>query len=420
VTSAIVDRFHLTFHTNVGSAIDFGVDTTVRDLPTLRTLIRQVEAHAAPSLRLEDAPEELDAAWRVSAGPQTYLPVSLWHPATYEALVTSNQEITASLVRAMQPSGYTCAATIMIVGQAALCFHPLGKIAWGEDTDSEVTASVHTADGKASGWSGQASRNWAVLHPERVIADAIDMAARGRNPVRVEPGRYTAILGSAAVGALFGEGMCSQFNFEDAGPLRHWPPLNGKLTKFNERVADSRLTIWSDPTDPNFGSYPFFDDGTPSGKVTWVDKGVLKALSYDPGTAMQMGVTPVRQPPSFQMSGGTTSIADMIANCERGIYVHRISPFPTIMDWRSAMALGNTRDGCFFIKNGKITSSVINFRFEESPFLMINKILALGVPERVAFGTVRLYRMDGLPLLPIVVPPMMVQDFNFSALCDAV
>ena len=427
VVSAEMDRFHLKFYASIGSGIALDVDTSVRDLPTLQTVFRNIEERATPPLRSEDITEDMDAPWHVSEGPHTYLPVALWHPATYDALVAPSQHVTGPLVERMRTSGFRCAGTIAMIARAHLYFHPLGKLAWGEDTDSEVTATVHALDGKASGWNGQAARNWSLIPPERVVEEAIDMARRNQNRVRVEPGRYTAILGPAAVGALFAE-SCQQFNFDSAMPWKYQVPVHGKKTKIGERVADARLTMWSDPTDPNYGDYPFFDDlesGLPSGKATWVDKGVLTALAYDPGRAMQEGKTPIKTPPSLQISGGNTTIAEMIANCERGIYVHRIGG-TQIVDWDSGMILGNTRNGCFFVKNGKIVSPVIDFRIYESPFQMINQILALGKPERIAFGFGRTrYQSLGnsaevWPTPPIVVPPMMVQDFNFSALCDAI
>jgi len=425
VVSAESDRFHVTFDTAVGSNIRVEIDASIRDFAMLRTLIRQVEAHAAPPLRPEDIDEDPDDPWHVSEGPHMYLPVSLWHPATYDALVAPSQQVTATLVERMGRSGLTCAGTITLVARAELHFHPAGKLAWGEDTDSEVTVTGHTSDGKASGWSGQAARNWSLMHPEHIVDDAIDMARRNQNRVRVEPGRYTAILGPAAVGGLFGRAY-SQIYY-GSGPWSYHPARNGKYTKLGERVCDPRLTMWSDPTDPNYGDYPFFWGGVPSGKATWVDKGVLTALACDPGQAKDIGVTPIKTPRALRISGGDASITDMIANCERGIYVHRITG-PQPVDWKSGMLLGHTRDGCFLVKNGKIVSPVINFRFCESPFLMITKVLALGVPERVAFGSA--FQRLGNALLdrseemgpppPMVVPPMMVQDFNFSALSDAV
>jgi predicted Zn-dependent protease len=64
-----------------------------------------------------------------------------------------------------------------------------------------------------------------------------------------------------------------------------------------------------------------------------------------------------------------------------------------------------TRDGTFLIENGRIKHAVKNFRFNESPVIMLNNLDELGRPERA-----REY----------LIPPMRVRDFTFSSLSDAV
>jgi len=54
---------------------------------------------------------------------------------------------------------------------------------------------------------------------------------------------------------------------------------------------------------------------------------------------------------------------------------------------------------------------VKNFRFNESPVIMLNNLDALGKPERCVSGE------SGLSAL---IPPMRIRDFTFSSLSDAV
>jgi len=70
------------------------------------------------------------------------------------------------------------------------------------------------------------------------------------------------------------------------------------------------------------------------------------------------------------------------------------------------MVTGLTRDGTFLIENGKVTRSIKNLRWNESPLFMLNKIEEVGRAERVAAGT--------------VVPALRVRDWNFTSLSDAV
>ena len=45
---------------------------------------------------------------------------------------------------------------------------------------------------------------------------------------------------------------------------------------------------------------------------------------------------------------------------------------------------GLTRDGTFLIEGGKISRSIQNFRFNESPLFMLNNLEAVGPAQRLA------------------------------------
>jgi predicted Zn-dependent protease len=93
------------------------------------------------------------------------------------------------------------------------------------------------------------------------------------------------------------------------------------------------------------------------------------------------------------------------------------------------MMTGVTRDGCFLVRKGKIERPVKNFRFLVSPFFLLNNLVAMGPTHRAAFGYAPWTRQEenhalGIshdwPRRPMVVPPLMVREFNFNALNDAV
>jgi predicted Zn-dependent protease len=191
---------------------------------------------------------------------------------------------------------------------------------------------------------------------------------------------------------------------------------------------DPRISMWTDPTDSECGDFPFFPNGYPSGRETWIKDGVLRAMAYQVDVGVRRHKTPVLDPLCLRMSGGTTSMDEMIAQCERGIYVTQVSGI-SLPDRHSGTLEGVTRDGCFLIKEGKIHSPVINFRFLQSPILSFNNVEALGVPQRVSFGFAprgghrggrNSSAMLDWPRSPMIVPPMMVRDFNFVALVDAI
>jgi predicted Zn-dependent protease len=81
------------------------------------------------------------------------------------------------------------------------------------------------------------------------------------------------------------------------------------------------------------------------------------------------------------------------------------------VDPRTILFTGLTRDGTFLIENGKVSKSIKNLRFNESPLFMLNNIDSIGPSVRIA-GT------EGGG--PIVMPALKVRDFNFTSLSDAV
>jgi predicted Zn-dependent protease len=104
------------------------------------------------------------------------------------------------------------------------------------------------------------------------------------------------------------------------------------------------------------------------------------------------------------MEGGTASLEDLIKSTERGILVTRFWYIRSV-DPQTLLLTGLTRDGTFYIENGKIMYPVKNFRFNESPIIMLNNVEALGKPQRSG---------------NMIVPPMKIRDFTFSSLSDAV
>jgi predicted Zn-dependent protease len=115
------------------------------------------------------------------------------------------------------------------------------------------------------------------------------------------------------------------------------------------------------------------------------------------------------------MSGGESSIDEMIRTTKRGLVVTRFSNIRRL-DATSMLATGLTRDGLWLVENGKITKAVKNFRFTESPLFMLNAIEQLGVPVPVFRPT----REEGGALTPAIVPPLKVRDFSFTSTIDAI
>ena len=111
------------------------------------------------------------------------------------------------------------------------------------------------------------------------------------------------------------------------------------------------------------------------------------------------------------MKGTDKSVEDLIASTEKGIYVSRFWYIRQV-DPRQILLTGLTRDGVFLIENGKIKSSVNNFRFNESPLNVLKHVIDLSVSEKVVGSET----YDA----KIVVPALKISEFNFSSVSDAI
>jgi predicted Zn-dependent protease len=154
-------------------------------------------------------------------------------------------------------------------------------------------------------------------------------------------------------------------------------------------------------------------------------------LEYSPYWAQKQGKTPLARAGNLIMSGGDKSIADMIRGTERGILVTRLW-YVRMVDPQTVLLTGLTRDGTFYIENGVLKYPIKNFRFNESPVIILNNVEELGRPVRTAIdsgggsgGNGRRGRglfgaAAALGRRVTVAPPMKVRDFTFTSLSDAI
>jgi predicted Zn-dependent protease len=294
-------------------------------------------------------------------------------------------------------------ANINSMGNSAGLFH------YHRGTKSNYTLTVRTADGTGSGWSGAEEPKFASIDFAKISAQAIEKAELSRNPVAIEPGRYTVILEPQAVGDLVSL-VAFYADARSADEGRSPFVKEGGGNKIGEKIVDQRITVYSDPYDPKILADPFDGEGFPLTRRNWIDQGVLKEMQYGRFWAKKQGKQPTGGANNIVLSGGSTTRDQMIAGTARGILVSRLWYLREV-DPRTLMYTGLTRDGTFLIENGKITKAIKNMRFNESPLFMLNNLEALGAQERVA----------GVEAgIPCVMPLLKARDFNFTSLSDAV
>jgi predicted Zn-dependent protease len=179
----------------------------------------------------------------------------------------------------------------------------------------------------------------------------------------------------------------------------------GGGTRVGEKIVDERVTIVSDPADPQLLDSPFDNEGMPVRRQVWIEGGVLKNLYSSRFWAQKQGREPTGDASSIKMLGGEQTLDQIIATTDRGVLVTRFWYIRPVNP-RTLLYTGLTRDGTFWIEDGKIVRPINNMRFNESPLFLLRDLDTVGRSVRVS---------DGL-----VMPPLRVRNFTFSSLSDAV
>ena len=356
------------------------------------------------------APE--DPEFMPELEPQQYQPAQNWSDATASLDPMGRATAVRAITAPATQGGLAATGYLETRAGATAVANSRGLFAYARSTAAALTTTVRTPDGTGSGWAGASHHDWSRIDPAALGARAAEKARASRNPVAIEPGRYTVVFEPTAVGNLI-QFIAFALNARSADEGRSFFSKAGGKNKIGDKVVDERVTILSDPYDPDVAGSPFTNEGLPTRRMVWIENGVVRTLNYDRYWAQKKGVSPTASGGSLRMSGGSSSMDEMIASTPRGLLVTRFWYLRPV-DQRTILYTGLTRDGTFLIENGKITRAVKNLRFNDSPVFMLNNLEALGTPVRVSASE------DGGPGQAVMVPPIKVRDFNFTSLSDAV
>jgi predicted Zn-dependent protease len=401
-TSGSADNISVTVTATLGRRRASATTNVLDDASLKRTVDL-----AAQLARL--APE--DPELMPELGPQTYATVA----AFIERTANLDGETRASAVRraieaanaAGKAAGQIFSAGFLeFSAQALAVATSAGLFAYHRTTNSDFSMTARTPDGTGSGWAGAGSRDWHDFDTATAGRIAAQKAVASRNPGTIDPGRYTAVLEPQAVNDLVPL-LGNALNARNADEGRSAFSKTGGGTRIGEMIMDPRVTIYSDPTDRALLGQPFDNEGLPLKRTVWVEKGVLKNLAYTRYWAQKQGKQPTGNPLAggFALVGGTKTTEQLIAECERGILVTHFF-YIRSLEARTVLNTGLTRDGTFLIEKGKITRSLKNFRWNESPLLMLNRLEDIGRSESTAAGR--------------LMPALRIKQFDFTSLSDAV
>ena len=397
------------------------------DEKSLREAVRQSEQLALLS---PPNPEQVQPL-----GPQKYPDLENFPESTATARNDAFVPQIRAVIQAAKAKDLVAAGFFERSINTAAIANKRGNFGYGRTTGASLSATVRAPDGSSSGWASYPAVRIEEIDGAAVARIAVEKCLRWKNPKRLDPGKYTVVLEAAAAGDLVDRlAMPLQARANDEG--RGFLSRKEGGTRLGEKVFPEWITLRTDPFHKLYSGLPWTGgagfagaagggaavsgaagrrrvdrsgEALPAAPVVWIEKGVVRNLHYDRYWSQQTGKQATPAPNRLVLEGQGKSLEDLIASVERGLlvthffYVRGLNP-------QTVQLTGLTRDSLFLIENGKVTSPVVNFRFNESPVRLLQQTVALGTPARVPSSD-----FGGM-----IGPPLVATGFTFSSVSDAV
>ena len=248
-----------------------------------------------------------------------------------------------------------------------------GVRAWAWGTDASLITVVMTGfePDAGSGYAEAASRRVGDLDFEAMGATAVRKCLAARHPGDVEPGEYVVVMEPSAVATALQ--MLAYMGMNGISFIEGRSYASGRL---GTKVTSEMVTVVDDWRDPDTSPLPFDFEGVPRQRVTLIDRGIASAMIYDrtaaaranarsTGHAVPGGGMPGGYPLHLSMNAGDSTIREMVAGTERGIYITRFNYANPVHPVKTIFT-GMTKDGTFMIEDGRIGRPLRNLRFTDS------------------------------------------------------
>src|SRR5438445_2587304 len=354
-----------------------------------------------------------------ASGGNNYGPIPSRHFDETAAITPEQRaEAVQKIVSIAQKHKLTTAGIFSTAEIGEGIFNSRGLCDWHIQTSSVISITMLDAD--SSGWQKANSPNVARLDAVTLAEIAARKAVESASPREIAAGKYTVILEPAAVLDIVG------FMFFDFGGLRILDQRSFLNNRVGTKIFGENINISDDVGHPLQSGVPFDGEGMRRQRVHRVENGVVKRLVYARVTAEKMKQSEHRDKVGLVTATGhgfslpnemgeapvnivfgtpedPKTVDQMIASTERGVlvtrlwYIREVDPYEKILT-------GMTRDGTFYIENGKPQYGLRNFRFNQGMVQLLQNV------EQMSDAV----RASGEESFDMVVPAMKVKEFNFT------
>ena len=275
----------------------------------------------------------------------------------------------------------------------------------------------------ASAWAGVSTPDFVDVPIDSLLEQLSTQLGWAKRTVELPAGRYETIMPPSTVADMM---IYLAWSMDGRGAQEGRTALSapGGGTRVGEKLTELPLTLYSDPAAGGLECTPFvaqpssservsvFDNGMDIARVDWIREGAVNALAYPRAAALEFGAPVAMPADNLLMTGGSASLADMIAGTERGLLLTTLWYIRTV-DPTVLLLTGLTRDGVYLVEDGEVTAAVNNFRFNESPLDLLRRATEAGVSE------VTLPREWGDWATRAAMPTLRIPDFHMSSVSQA-
>jgi predicted Zn-dependent protease len=276
----------------------------------------------------------------------------------------------------------------------------------GTAADLDGIARTPTADGSGR----QASVALADLDGRAIGERAARKARDASDPTDLEPGRYEVVLEPDCVANILSFLLVHGFNAKAVEEGR-------SFARLGEVQFDSSVVLRDDVADPGTIGIAFDAEGTPKLPVDLVRAGVTSGLLHTRRTAKAAGTTSTGHAvegggawgalgANFVLTAGDEGPGDLIGGVKRGVLVTDFW-YTRILDPRTQVVTGLTRNGVWLIEDGRIVRPITNLRFTQSflDALGPGAVHGVGSDPAIIFGG-----WDSI----FLVPSLHLASWNFT------
>jgi len=304
-----------------------------------------------------------------------------------------------------------------------------GQSASGETAEAAFDGIART--GTSDGLARVASSRLGDIDGALLGLRAAAKARTGVDPVELAPGQYEVVLEPTAVADLLQ--LMAIYGF------------NGKMVverqsfvELGSQQFDPTVSLVDDPLDAEGAVLPFDVEGTPRRRISFVDKGITAAVAHDrrsaaragadstghamPGAASwgaiptnlhllsrngANGAQSLAGPAEVEGPPADAAVADLVSRVGRGLLVTD-NWYTRVLDPRTLVVTGLTRNGVWLIEDGEITRPVQNMRFTQSYPQALSPGAVLGI------GAQSVALPSGWEVMTYRAPALWLSSWNFT------